>query len=136
MQTSVRPVRAASMMPVHGSMPSDTRRGRRGEPSLHPAASAVYAWVTLRGQNELTGSRVLTLIAPFRGGRTQWMVLSAAVKQRRCGARHAAPRRRVDGSDGAIVRNSTSHDAYDPTTHTTSPQVCRESFVRGVSRGV
>ena len=101
MQTSVRPVRAAGMMPVHGSMPSHTRRGRQSEPCLHPAASAVYAWVTLRGQNELTGSRVLTLIAPFRGDRTQWMVLSAAVKQRRSAARHAAPRRGVDGSDGA-----------------------------------
>ena len=123
MQTSVRPVRAADVMPVHGSMPSYTRRGRQSEPCLHPAASAVYAWVTLRGQNELTGSRVLTLIAPFRDGGTQWMVLSATVNKRRSAARHGGTGSGVDGSDGAIVRNSTSGDAFEPTTHTTSLQV-------------
>ena len=116
MQTSVRPVRAADVIPVHGSMPSYTRRGRQSELCLHPAASAVYAWVTLRGLQGLLCPPVSLGIAPFRGGRTQWVVLSAAVNKRRSAARHGGTGSGVDGSDGAIVRNLTSGGAYHGMT--------------------
>ena len=102
MQTSVRPVRAADVMPVHGLTPPDAQRGRRGERSLHSPHAAERLLRTLRWLKLSLCTAVSMCIAPFRGDRTQWVVLNAIVKHPWYGARHAGPRRCVDGADGAI----------------------------------
>ena len=102
MQTSVRPVRAADVMPVHGLTPPDAQRGRRGERSLHSPHAAERLLRTLRWLKLSLCTAVSMCIAPFRGDRTQWVVLSAIVNKPRSGARHGGTGRCVDGADGAI----------------------------------
>ena len=93
------------------AIPTDRRCDRTWSWHHHRRRRPVLGSSEAR-QNDALWTRVLLAMVDLFVRRTQWVVLSAAVNKRRSAARHGGTGSGVDGSDGAIVRNSTSGGAY------------------------
>ena len=92
------------MMAWLGQMPSGCLRFRPEHRDSLPAAVGDSPRSSPPCVKVVLGTAIRLWMSGFRGGGTQWMVLSAPVNNPGSAARHGGTGSGVDGADGAIRR--------------------------------